>query len=116
MYFLFHQVKSFWFLHHSASMTCRVAFNLFKYPGYQASLAQRAGRAGRTGPGHCYRFYFSALFENHFDDFAQPEILRVPIDGVVLQMKSMNIDAVVNFLFPTPPNRASLKHAETILG
>lgn len=82
----------------------------------KASAAQRAGRAGRTGPGHCYRLYSSALFEHHFADFSQPEILRVPIEGVVLQMKSMNIDAVVNFPFPTPPDRASLKRAETTLG
>ena len=82
----------------------------------KASAAQRAGRAGRTGPGHCYRLYSSALFENHFDDFAQPEILRVPIEGVVLQMKSMNVDAVVNFPFPTPPDRTRLKQAETTLG
>ncbi|KAF8583112.1 P-loop containing nucleoside triphosphate hydrolase protein [Ramaria rubella] len=82
----------------------------------KASAAQRAGRAGRTGPGHCYRLYSSTLFENHFSDFAQPEILRVPIEGVVLQMKSMNIDAVVNFPFPTSPDRASLKRAETTLG
>ena len=81
----------------------------------KASAAQRAGRAGRTGPGHCYRIYSSALFENHFDEFAQPEILRMPIEGVVLQMKSMNVDAVVNFPFPTPPDRAALKKAETLL-
>ena len=81
----------------------------------KASAAQRAGRAGRTGPGHCYRLYSSALFENYFDEFSQPEILRMPIDGVVLQMKSMHIDAVVNFPFPTPPDRQSLRKAETVL-
>ncbi|CCM01865.1 uncharacterized protein FIBRA_03936 [Fibroporia radiculosa] len=81
----------------------------------KASAAQRAGRAGRTGPGHCYRLYSSALYEQYFDQFSQPEILRVPIEGVVLQMKSMNIDAVVNFPFPTPPDRTSLSKAETIL-
>lgn len=81
----------------------------------KASAAQRAGRAGRTGPGHCYRLYSSALFENYFDQFSQPEILRMPIDGVVLQMKSMHIDAVVNFPFPTSPDRQNLRKAETIL-
>ncbi|RDX56057.1 P-loop containing nucleoside triphosphate hydrolase protein [Lentinus brumalis] len=81
----------------------------------KASAAQRAGRAGRTGPGHCYRLYSSALFENYFDAFSQPEILRMPIEGVVLQMKSMHIDAVVNFPFPTPPDRASLQKAEKVL-
>ncbi|KAJ7109727.1 P-loop containing nucleoside triphosphate hydrolase protein [Mycena crocata] len=82
----------------------------------KASAAQRAGRAGRTGPGHCYRLYSSALFEHHFDQFSQPEILRMPIEGVVLQMKSMHIDAVVNFPFPTPPDRTTLYKAEKILG
>ncbi|KAJ3822852.1 P-loop containing nucleoside triphosphate hydrolase protein [Lentinula raphanica] len=81
----------------------------------KASAAQRAGRAGRTGPGHCYRLYSSALYEHHFDQFSKPEILRMPIDGVVLQMKGMHIDAVVNFPFPTPPDRISLQKAEKIL-
>ncbi|KAJ7644132.1 P-loop containing nucleoside triphosphate hydrolase protein [Roridomyces roridus] len=82
----------------------------------KASAAQRAGRAGRTGPGHCYRLYSSALFEHQFDKFSKPEILRMPIEGVVLQMKSMHIDAVVNFPFPTPPDRATLSKAEKVLG
>jgi ATP-dependent RNA helicase DHX37/DHR1 len=81
----------------------------------KASAAQRAGRAGRTGPGHCYRLYSSAVYEHHFKSFSQPEILRMPIEGVVLLMKSMHIDAVVNFPFPTPPDRLTLKKAETVL-
>jgi ATP-dependent RNA helicase DHX37/DHR1 len=55
------------------------------------------------------------MFENHFEDFSMPEILRMPIEGIVLQMKSMNIDAVVNFPFPTPPDRIGLKKAESLL-
>lgn len=39
----------------------------------------------------------------------------MPIEGVVLQMKSMHIDAVVNFPFPTPPDDITLKRAETML-
>ncbi|WWD17862.1 hypothetical protein CI109_102306 [Kwoniella shandongensis] len=81
----------------------------------KASASQRAGRAGRTGPGHCYRLYSSALYEDHFQQFSKPEILRMPIEGVVLQMKSMNIDAVVNFPFPTPPDRIALRKAESLL-
>jgi len=81
----------------------------------KASASQRAGRAGRTGPGHCYRLYSSALYENHFDEFSIPEILRTPIEGIVLQMKSMYIDAVVNFPFPTPPDRSALKKTEATL-
>jgi ATP-dependent RNA helicase DHX37/DHR1 len=59
--------------------------------------------------------YSSALFETYFDEFSQPEILRVPIEGVVLQMKCMHIDTVTNFPFPTPPDRQSLKQAEEML-
>ncbi|GAA6009925.1 hypothetical protein JCM11491_000868 [Sporobolomyces phaffii] len=81
----------------------------------KASAAQRAGRAGRTGPGHCYRLYSSAVFENHFDQHTKPEILRMPIEGIVLTMKSMNIDSVANFPFPTPPDRDSLRRAEKTL-
>ena len=39
----------------------------------------------------------------------------MPIEGVVLQMKSMHIDAVVNFPFPTPPDRVALRKAESSL-
>jgi len=39
----------------------------------------------------------------------------MPIEGVVLQMKSMHINAVVNFPFPTPPDRATLFRAEKVL-
>jgi ATP-dependent RNA helicase DHX37/DHR1 len=81
----------------------------------KASAAQRAGRAGRTGPGHCYRLYSSAVFENFFEEFAKPEILRMPIEGIVLTMKGMNIDAVANFPFPTPPDRDALRRAEKTL-
>lgn len=60
----------------------------------KASAAQRAGRAGRTSPGHCYRLYSSAVYNNIFPDFSLAEISKVPVDGVVLLMKSMHIDKV----------------------
>jgi len=40
----------------------------------KASADQRAGRAGRTGPGHCYRLYSSAVFDNEFAKFSDPEV------------------------------------------
>ncbi|ONI29335.1 hypothetical protein PRUPE_1G193500 [Prunus persica] len=81
----------------------------------KASAAQRAGRAGRTGPGYCYRLYSSAAYSNIFPDFSPAEISKVPVDGVVLYMKSMNIDKVSNFPFPTPPEGAALDEAERCL-
>ncbi|KAF3924983.1 hypothetical protein AA313_de0201176 [Arthrobotrys entomopaga] len=82
----------------------------------KASASQRSGRAGRTGPGQCYRLYSSAVFERDFEQFATPEILRMPIEGVVLQMKAMGLDTVVNFPFPTSPNRDEIRKAEKLLG
>ena len=38
-----------------------------------------------------------------------PEITRLPADGLVLQMKAMGIDKVVNFPFPTPPSQDALR-------
>ncbi|KID73485.1 uncharacterized protein G6M90_00g061900 [Metarhizium brunneum] len=81
----------------------------------KASANQRSGRAGRTGPGHCYRIYSSAVYERDFQQFADPELLRMPIEGIVLQLKSMNLQNVVNFPFPTPPERQSLAKAEKLL-
>ncbi|XP_076236185.1 putative ATP-dependent RNA helicase kurz [Calliopsis andreniformis] len=78
----------------------------------KASANQRAGRAGRTGPGHCYRLYSSAVFNDQFEQFSQSEILRKPVDDLLLQMKVMKIDKVVNFPFPTPPDIIQLKTAE----
>lgn len=80
----------------------------------KASANQRAGRAGRTGPGHCYRLYSSAVFERDFEEYAAPEISRTPLEGVVLQLKSMGAP-VINFPFPTPPDRESLQRAENLL-
>ncbi|GFO34796.1 pre-mRNA-splicing factor ATP-dependent RNA helicase prp16 [Plakobranchus ocellatus] len=74
----------------------------------QASADQRAGRAGRLGPGHCYRLYSSAVFSD-FSQFSPPEITRRPVDDLVLQMKSMRIDKVANFPFPTPPETEQIK-------
>ncbi|KAL6702723.1 putative ATP-dependent RNA helicase DHR1 [Coniothyrium glycines] len=80
----------------------------------KASANQRAGRAGRTGPGHCYRLFSSAVFERDFEEYAAPEISRTPLEGVVLQLKSMGAP-VVSFPFPTPPDRGSLQKAENLL-
>lgn len=81
----------------------------------KASADQRSGRAGRTGPGHCYRLYSSAVFERDFEQFSRPEILRMPVESIVLQMKSMAIHNIVNFPFPTPPDRKMLANALLLL-
>lgn len=81
----------------------------------KASAEQRAGRAGRMGPGHCYRLFSSAVYNNYFEQFSIPEIQRVPIEGVVLNMKNMGINKVLGFPFPSLPEKDSLYQAEKLL-
>lgn len=56
----------------------------------KASAKQRAGRAGRTGPGECFRLYSENEY-NHFHDFAIPEIQRSPLEPLLLQIKCMDL-------------------------
>ena len=81
----------------------------------KSSATQRAGRAGRTQAGHCYRLYSSAVYERDFAEHTDPEILAAPIESVVLQLKSMDIQSVVNFPWPTPPDRQAIAKAEKLL-
>lgn len=77
----------------------------------QASAEQRSGRAGRVGPGHCYRLYSTAVYTNLMPRYAAPEILRTPLEAVVLLMKHIGIDHVSNFPFPASPPLAELHTA-----
>lgn len=54
----------------------------------RASSEQRKGRAGRTGPGVCYRLYAESDY-NAFAPYPVPEIHRVALDSLVLQVASV---------------------------
>lgn len=45
---------------------------------------------GRTGPGVCYRLYDESDY-NSFDEYSTPELQRVPLDSLILQMISMGL-------------------------
>ena len=81
----------------------------------RAAADQRAGRAGRTGPGHCYRMYSSSMYSRHMSAFALPEVLTRPLEDVVLAMKAMNVSNVANFPFPTAPDQSQLDAAVKLL-
>lgn len=71
-------------------------------PISKASAAQRAGRAGRTKPGKCFRLYT----EEGYNGLAQsnpPEIQRSNLAPTVLQLKALGIDNIVRFEFLSPP-------------
>ena len=69
----------------------------------KASAQQRAGRAGRTKPGKCFRLYTEKAYQNEMQDNTYPEILRSNLGTVVLQLKKLGIDDLVHFDFMDPP-------------
>mgnify|MGYP000014157585 CR=1 FL=1 len=74
----------------------------------KASSQQRAGRAGRTRPGKCFRLYTEKAYQTEMQDNTYPEILRSNLGTVVLQLKKLGIDDLVHFDFMDPPGRLSL--------
>ena len=77
-------------------------------PISQASARQRAGRAGRTGPGKCYRLYTEHAFKTEMLSTNVPEIQRTNLGNVVLQLKAMGINDLLGFDFMDPPPVATL--------
>lgn len=75
---------------------------------------QRAGRAGRVGPGECYRLYEEDNYEKR-ERFQKPEIQRVNIEHLVLQMKKIGIQDVETFDFIDLPQKQQLTRAIEVL-
>ncbi|XP_026434730.1 probable pre-mRNA-splicing factor ATP-dependent RNA helicase DEAH5 isoform X1 [Papaver somniferum] len=77
-------------------------------PISQASAKQRAGRAGRTGPGKCYRLYTESAYRNEMSPSSIPEIQRINLGSTTLQMKAMGINDLLSFDFMDPPSPQAL--------
>lgn len=77
----------------------------------KASANQRAGRSGRVGPGHCYRLYSSAVFNDNFAEFPPISILSTPIDSTLLFLGSLGIPDIMQFPWPTPPHSSTIQFA-----
>ncbi|XP_023646619.1 pre-mRNA-splicing factor ATP-dependent RNA helicase PRP16 [Paramormyrops kingsleyae] len=73
------------------------------YPISQANANQRSGRAGRTGPGQCYRLYTQSAFKNEMLTTTIPEIQRTNLANVVLLLKSLGVQDLLLFHFMDPP-------------
>jgi len=69
----------------------------------KASAQQRAGRAGRTKPGKCFRLYTEKAYQQEMQENTYPEILRSNLGTVVLHLKKLGIDDLVHFDFMDPP-------------
>ncbi|XP_058108764.1 pre-mRNA-splicing factor ATP-dependent RNA helicase DEAH10 [Magnolia sinica] len=76
-------------------------------PTSKAQALQRSGRAGREGPGKCYRLYPESEFSKLVDSTV-PEIKRCNLSNVVLQLKALGIDDIIGFDFMEKPSRMAI--------
>lgn len=89
--------------------------SLIVTPISQAQAKQRAGRAGRTGPGKCYRLYTERAYNEEMLTASVPEIQRTNLASTVLQLKAMGINDLLTFDFMDKPPAESLVAALELL-
>lgn len=77
----------------------------------KASAQQRAGRAGRTRPGKCFRLYTEGAFKKELIETTYPEVLRSNLSSTVLDLKKLGIDDLVHFDFMDPPAPETMMRA-----
>ncbi|KDQ12317.1 hypothetical protein BOTBODRAFT_56880 [Botryobasidium botryosum FD-172 SS1] len=85
-------------------------------PTSLASATQRAGRAGRTAPGVCYRLYTESALDA-LPRTTPPEIIRTDLTAPILQLKALGIDDLMKFEWVTgPPAESVLRALESLVG
>ncbi|KAK8107357.1 pre-mRNA splicing factor ATP-dependent RNA helicase prp43 [Apiospora kogelbergensis] len=77
----------------------------------KASAQQRAGRAGRTKPGKCFRLYTEKAFKDELIEQTYPEILRSNLANTVLELKKLGVEDLVHFDLMDPPAPETMMRA-----
>lgn len=85
--------------------------SLLVSPISQASAQQRAGRAGRTQPGKCFRLYTEKSFSAELQQQSYPEVLRSRMETVALTLLKLGIEDLVHFDFMDPPAPETMMRA-----
>ncbi|CAD2111971.1 adenosinetriphosphatase [Plasmodium vinckei petteri] len=80
-------------------------------PISKANAKQRAGRAGRTGPGKCYRLYTEEAYKNEMAETSVPEIQRINLGSIVLLLKALGVNDFLHFDFMDSPSIETLIHS-----
>jgi pre-mRNA-splicing factor ATP-dependent RNA helicase DHX15/PRP43 len=85
--------------------------SLLVSPISKASAQQRAGRAGRTKPGKCFRLYTEKAFKKELIEQTYPEILRSNLANTVLELKKLGVTDLVHFDLMDPPAPETMMRA-----
>ncbi|GAB1316921.1 DEAH-box ATP-dependent RNA helicase prp22 [Madurella fahalii] len=85
--------------------------SLIVTPIPQGQANQRAGRAGRTGPGKCFRLYTEAVYQSEMLPSPIPAIQRQNVCTTILMLKAMGINDLLRFDFMDPPPANTMRAA-----
>lgn len=85
--------------------------SLLVSPISKASAQQRAGRAGRTRPGKCFRLYTEEAYKKELIEQTYPEILRTNLASTVLELLKLGVTNLVHFDFMDPPAPETMMRA-----
>jgi len=85
--------------------------SLLVSPISKASAQQRAGRAGRTKPGKCFRLYTEKAFNKELIEQTHPEVLRSNLANTVLELKKLGVEDLVHFDLMDPPAPETMMRA-----
>lgn len=80
-------------------------------PVSKANANQRSGRAGRTGPGCCFRLYTDRQYRDELMESSVPEIQRTNLGNVVLLLKSLGVVNLLEFDFMDPPPQENIMNS-----
>jgi ATP-dependent helicase HrpA len=83
-------------------------------PISRASADQRKGRAGRLHSGVCYRLYGNDDYQARVP-FTIPEVQRVGLAGVILQMKTLGLGRIEDFPFLDMPSKKAVDEGYHVL-
>lgn len=89
--------------------------SLLVTPISKASAMQRAGRAGRTRPGKCFRLYTEKDFVKELEEQTHPEILRSNLANTVLELIKLGIKDLVHFDYMDAPAPETIMRALELL-
>lgn len=80
-------------------------------PISKSEAQQRAGRAGRTSAGKCFRIYTKEFWEKSMPEYTVPEIQRTSLTAVILTLKCLGVHDVIRFPYLDRPEERFILEA-----